>query len=118
MGGVEQRLFDAYAPFGVKRGSELYLPLSRAKTMVEECRRERVAVIGVDFVTIDGGQVRPSMPINSADWSSFLASSSWDEIVTRCNAASLVVLDREGREGPEQLCSMALLTEDEWKRGD
>ena len=116
MRDVEQ-LEESFAPFGIRSGSELYLPLIHAKRLVEECSRKAIAVVGVDFVRFQNGAVIPSIPINSADWSAFLKGSNWNEIVERCNRASLKVLNRELTENPEQFCSMMLVSMDDWKRG-
>ena len=96
------------------RRNERYLPLQEATRIVEECSRQGVAVIGIDFVHIREGKVQPRIPINSADWSAFLQEPRWQDIVTQCNAASLRVLEREKREDPEQLCSFVFFGEEEW----
>ena len=93
------------------RRSEDYLSLQEAIRIVEECSRQGVAVIGIDFVHIREGKVQPRIPINSADWSAFLKEPYWQDIVVRCNTASLRVLERED---PEQLCAFVFFREEEW----
>ncbi len=113
MGTIDQHI-ERHEGQSVVRGNERYLPLQEAIRIVEECSRQGIAVIGIDFVHIQAGKVRPRVPINSADWSAFLQEPRWQEVVTQCNAASLRVLEREEREDPEQLCSFVFLSEAEW----
>ena len=99
-------------------GNEQYLPLQEAAPLVEECSRKRIAVIGIDFVHIREGTIYPQILINSADWSVFLQAARWQDVVAQCNAASLRVLEREGREDSEQLCSFVFFSEEEWTADD
>ena len=98
----------------MSRGNEHYLPLQEAARLVEECSRQGIAVIGIDFVHIREGKVQAHVPINSADWSPFLQAARWQDVVAQCNAASLRILEREEREDPEQLCSFVFFSEEEW----
>ena len=99
---------------GIEKEAESYLSLREAVHTVEECSQKRIAVIGIDFVHIREGKVQPHVPINSADWSSFLRASHWQDVIARCNAASLRVLTREEREEPDQFCSLVFFSEEEW----
>ena len=113
MGTIDQRVEEHETKKVVGR-KERYLPLQEATRIVEECSRQGVAVIGIDFVHIREGKVQPRVPINSADWSAFLQEPHWQEVVAQCNVASLRVLEREEREDPEQLCSFVFFSEEEW----
>ena len=113
MGTIDQRIESREDQRAVGR-NERYLPLQEATRLVEECSRQGIAVIGMDFAHIQAGKVRPRVPINSADWSAFLQEFCWQEVVAQCNAASLQVLEREKREDPEQLCSFVFFSEEEW----
>lgn len=97
------------------RGKEKYLSLQEAARLVEKCSQKRIAVIGIDFVHIREGKVQPHVPINSADWSPFLQAARWQDVVARCNAASLRVLEREGRDDSGQLCSFVFFSREDWK---
>ena len=99
---------------GIEKGAESYLSLQEAARLVEKCSQKRIAVIGIDFVHIRGGKVQPHVPINSADWSPFLRAARWQDVVARCNAASLEVLAREEKEDSEQFCSLVFFSEEEW----
>lgn len=103
---------------GMTKGAEPYLSLQEAARLVEKCSQKRIAVIGIDFVHIREGKVQPRVPINSADWSPFLQAAHWQEVVTRCNAASLRVLAREEKEDSEQCCSLVFFSEEEWTADD
>ena len=96
------------------RGNEQYLPMREAARLVEKCSQKRIAVIGIDFVHLREGKVQPHVPINSADWSPFLQAAHWQDVVARCNAASLRVLAREEKEDSEQSCSLVFFSEEEW----
>ena len=102
----------------MSRGNEQYLPLQEAARLVEECSRQGIAVIGIDFVHIREGKVQPRVPINSADWSPFLQAARWQDVVAQCNAASLRVLEREGSKEPDQFCSLVFFSEEEWTADD
>ena len=117
MGTIEQRIESRENQKTVGR-NERYLPLQEAARIVEECSRQGVAVIGIDFVHIREGKVQPCVPINSADWSAFLKKPHWQKVVAQCNAASRRVLEREEREDPEQLCSFVFFREEEWTTGN
>ena len=97
------------------RGNEQYLPMREATRLVEECSQKRIAVIGIDFVHIRDGTIYPQIPINSADWSGFPRAARRQDVVVRCNAASLQVLAREGRNDPAQSCAFVFLSKEEWK---
>ena len=113
MGTIDQHI-ESHEDQKIVGRNERYLPLQEAIRIVEECSRQGVAVIGMDFVHIQAGKVQPRIPINSADWSAFLKGPYWQEVVAQCNAASLRVLEREKREDPEQLCSFVFFREEEW----
>ena len=113
MGTIDQRI-EGHETKKVVGRNEQYLPLQEAIRIVEECSRQGVAVIGIDFVHIREGKIQPRVPINSADWSAFLKEPRWQEVVAQCNVASLRVLEREKREDPEQLCSFVFFSEEEW----
>lgn len=113
MGTIDQRIEEHETKRAVGR-NERYLPLQEATRIVEECSRQGVAVVGIDFVHIREGKIQPRIPVNSADWSAFLKEPRWQDIVAKCNAASLRVLEREEREDPEQLCSFVFFREEEW----
>ena len=117
MGTIGQRIESREDQKVVGR-NERYLPLQEATRIVEECSRQGVAVIGLDFVRIREGKVQPRIPINSADWSAFLREPHWQKVVAQCNAASLRALEREEREDPEQLCSFVFFREEEWMTGN
>ena len=113
MGTIDQHI-ESHEDQKIVGRNERYLPLQEAIRIVEECSRQGVAVIGMDFVHIQAGKVQPRIPINSADWSTFLKEPRWQEVVAQCNAVSLRVLEREKREDPEQLCSFVFFREEEW----
>ncbi len=64
-------------------GRRWYLPLKETKRVVEVCSQKRSAVIGIDFVHIRKGAVHPQVPINSADWASFLQAACWQDVVAQ-----------------------------------
>ncbi len=117
MSTISQRI-KRYEDRGVKKEAEHYLPVQEATRIVQECSQKRIAVIGIDFVHIREGKVQPHVPINSADWSDFLRAARWQDVVARCNAASLRVLEQEGREEPDQFCSLVFFSEEEWTADD
>lgn len=117
MGTIDQRI-ESHEDQKIVGRDEQYLPLQEATRIVEECSRQGIAVIGIDFVHIREGKVQPCVPINSADWSVFLQEPRWQDIVAQCNAASLRVLEREEREDPEQWCSFVFFREEEWTTSD
>ena len=117
MGTIDQHI-ESHEDQKIVGRDERYLPLQEATRIVEECSRQGVAVIGIDFVYIQAGKVQPRIPINSADWSAFLQEPRWQDIVAQCNAASLQVLEREEREDPEQWCSFVFFREEEWMTGN
>ena len=117
MGMIDQHI-ESHEDQKIVGRDERYLPLQEATRIVEECSRQGIAVIGIDFVHIQAGKVQPCVPINSADWSAFLQASRWQDIVAQCNEASLRALEREELEDPEQWCSFVFFREEEWTAGD
>lgn len=117
MSTISQRI-EMSEDRGIEKRAESYLSLQEAARLVEKCSQKRTAVIGIDFVYLREGKVQPHVPINSADWSPFLQAAHWQDVVARCNAASLQVLAREEKEDSEQFCSLVFFSEEEWTADD
>ncbi len=111
---MTDQIIERYEGLGIVRGGERYLSLQEAGRLVEECSQKGLAVIGMDFVHIRQGAIHPRVPINSADWSEFLQTVRWQDVVAQCKAASLRVLEQEARRDPEQFCCFVLYSEEEW----
>lgn len=85
-----------YAPYGVKSGGELYLPLSMGKRFVDAYSLFKVAIISLEFFRIPPGKVIPVSPLTGIDGSSKLNKyEEWDDIIKIGNEEVLKVLLQE-----------------------
>jgi len=113
---LEDFLLEKYAPYGIRKANEIYLPFSTSSMFVGECSSLKIAILGLDFVHFKPGMTIPVVPINSLENSPILNEhQEWDDIVKECNKEALNVLHIEEERDPTQYYNPTLYEKSEWQ---
>lgn len=82
----EDQLLQEFTPWGILRGKELYLSVSKALELIESAERRDLAVIGLEGFNLVGKELHVRLDL-IADYSSTKASS-WRAFRRVCNQAA------------------------------
>ncbi len=94
---LEEMIINKYSLLGyLSPGRELYLPLNFAEDFINDCSKNNIAIIGIEFFHINNNGIPPVVPFRSMDYSDILKSySKWKEVVLTCNEKALMILQNE-----------------------
>ncbi len=94
---LEEMIINKYSLLGyLSPGRELYLPLNFAEDFINDCSKNNIAIIGIEFFHINNNGITPVVPFRGMDYSDILKSySKWKEVVLTCNEKALMILQNE-----------------------
>jgi len=115
---TEKLIVEKFSALGyISKSNELYLPIENVKQLTEECQKQKVSIIGVEFFHKDGEEIIPVDPINGIDCSVLLSKySRWDDVVDLCCNVVKNILKEEEHRDKTQWCNLTLLDQRDWKR--
>lgn len=85
-------IYKQFSNLGINQGGDLYLDQPHSLQFIETCRRNGLAVIGIEAFTNREGSLTPQMD-RIADFST-LKAESWDQFCEKCYEASLSFLQK------------------------
>lgn len=110
-------LLNKFAHLGfVSTVGELYLPLDCGIKFADDCFKNKIAILGIDFIHKIDTKIIPVDPINSMDTSNLLNESlTWNKLIKMSYELAIHVLNEEFKRDPTQMCTFILMFEHEYK---
>lgn len=112
----EKNLIEKFACLGfVSSSGELYLPLDCGIKFINECFKNKIVIIGIDFIHKIDDKVIPVDPTNSMDISNLLHEGlTWDKLLEMSYKTANYVLNEELKRDATQMCTFVLMFEHEY----
>lgn len=116
MSAAEERIRQAFADVGTKRGGGFYVQVSAASRYIDACVRESLAIAGVEVFRLEGVKLRPDLD-QIADFSLMFSEKKDWELLVRATAAEAylfvgqIALETWGR------LDFTLVSEEEYRSG-
>ena len=87
---MKEQIFKKYWPLGLRRGKELLLKRPEALDFINDCEKNKLIIVGIDFYRQTGNDIIPLL--NSADYS--LISQAPGAFQRTANAARQLIKDK------------------------